>query len=117
MNHPFENDPFAIVAEAFSNLYQGINYTAFWDSQIRDDENGATCYGLTDFGEDGTVFVFVRSDISVENAVEILAHELAHVAVGIDHDHDEEWGAAFDAIFDEYNRIGNERYGHAEEKD
>lgn len=35
-----------------------------------------------------------------------LAHELAHVAVGVEHDHDEVWQEAFDKIFEEYNRIG-----------
>ena len=47
----------------------------------------------------------VVTTIPVEDATEILAHELAHAAVGLDHDHDAEWEKAFDAIFDEYNRI------------
>lgn len=67
-------------------------------------------YGLTDFGDDGTVSVFVKPSLEVADAVEILAHELAHVAVGIEHDHDEVWQEAFNKIFDEYNRIGEQMF-------
>lgn len=112
MTTPFENDPFAIVAKAFKNLYPDKEYTAYWEPQIYADEPGdQKPYGLTDFGDDGTVCVFVDPKISVIDAVEIFAHELAHVAAGIDHDHDEYWEAAFDAIFAEYNRIGEEYIG------
>lgn len=108
---PFVNDPFAMVAKAFRNLYPDKKYTAYWEPGIYADE---PCekkpYGLTDFGADGTVFVFVDPKISVSDAVEIFAHELAHVAVGVEHDHDDVWEAAFKAIFDEYNRIGTEMF-------
>ena len=49
------------------------------------------------------------------DAVEVLAHELAHVAVGIEHDHDEVWQEAFDKIFEEYNRIGNQMFPNGEQ--
>ena len=119
---PFGNDPFALVAKAFKNLYPDKEYTAYWEPNIYGDEPEDTIKpcGLTDFGDDGTVVVFVDPGISVSNAVEIFAHELAHVAVGIDHDHNSEWEAAFDAIFDEYNRIASEMFGPesgANEKD
>lgn len=111
MKTPFENDPFAMVHQAFQNLYPGKECRAFWEPDIRPQEDGDEVYGLTDFGDDGTIMVFVTPNMKVTDAVEILAHELAHVAVGADHDHDEVWGSAFDAIFQEYNRIGDEMYG------
>ena len=43
--------------------------------------------------------------------VETLAHELAHVAVGVEHEHDAVWEEAFDKIFAEYNRLGEEMFG------
>ena len=49
--------------------------------------------------------------MDIENATEIFAHELAHVAVGYDAGHGPEWDTAFDAILDEYNRIGDELFG------
>lgn len=113
---PFKNDPFALVWKAFENLYPGKKFEAYWDSMIRDEEDGAPVFGLTDFADDGTISVFVKPDLEVNNAVEIFAHELAHVAVGAEHDHDEAWEAAFDAIFQEYNRIGDELFAPAEGK-
>ena len=108
---PFENDTFAIVWQAFKNLYPDKECKCFWEPQIRDNENEVECYGLTDFDEEtGEVTVFVKPSLTVIDATEILANELAHVAVGLEHDHDEEWEKAFDDIFNEYNRIGYELF-------
>ena len=104
---PFVNDIFALIWQAFKNLYPDKECECFWEPQIREAENGNEVFGLTDFGEDGSVVVFVRPDLEVAIAGEILAHELAHVAVGVDHEHDEAWENAFEAIFQEYNRIGD----------
>ena len=43
--------------------------------------------------------------LRVVDAVEVLAHELAHVAAGAKEDHGEKWTAAYDAIKAEYDRI------------
>ena len=107
MSTPFENDIFALIWQAFKNLYPDKECKCFWEPRIHEDEHGGEVFGFTDFGEDGSVAVFVRPDLDVSTAGEILAHELAHVAVGIEHDHDETWENAFDAIFQEYNKIGN----------
>lgn len=112
MNTPFENDPFAMVHQAFQNLYPGKQCQILWGSRFELQEEGKPAYGVTDFGEDGQVAVFVSSGLVVADAVEILAHELAHVAAGVEHDHDDVWEAAFEAIFQEYNRIGDELYGN-----
>ena len=77
--------------------------------------DGKPVYGLTDFADDGSVAVFVKPSLEVADAVEILAHELAHVAVGIEHDHDEVWQEAFNKIFEEYNRIGNQMFPNGEQ--
>ena len=90
---PFENDIFALIWKAFKNLYPDKKCKCFWEPQIREDESGNE--------------VFVRPDLNVSDAGEILAHELAHVAVGVAHEHDEAWENAFEAIFQEYNKIGN----------
>lgn len=116
---PFGNDPFALVAKAFKNLYPDKEYIAYWEPNIYGDEPEGTPkpFGLTDFGDDGTVAVFVDPGITVTDSVEIFAHELAHVAVGVGHDHDQEWEAAFEAFFVEYNRIAAEMFGPPPEKD
>lgn len=50
-------------------------------------------------------------EIPIAAGVEVLAHELAHVAAPEDQTHGEAWQAAFDRIFDEYNRIAQELFG------
>lgn len=80
-----------------------------------DGDAHGTKYGLTDFADDGSVAVFVKPSLEVADAVEVLAHELAHVAVGVEHDHDEVWQEAFDKIFEEYNRIGSQMFPDGED--
>ena len=110
MRTPFINDPFALVWQAFANLYPGIAVECWIEPQIRPTEDGKPVYGMTDFGEDGSIAVFVTSEIALIYAVEIFAHELAHAAVGASEGHGEKWQDAFDAIFKEYNRIGDEPF-------
>lgn len=105
METPFLNDMFALVYQSFHNLWPDKKCSIWWEPEIRQTEDGKAPMGLTDFGDDGTIAVFVSPDIPVRHAVEILAHELAHVAVGVDADHGSEWEKAFDAIFDEYNKV------------
>lgn len=107
MATPFKNDPFALVWNAFVNLYPGKEFEAYWEPMIRDEEDGTPVFGLTDFCDGEPPAVFVKPSLEVNNAVEIFAHELAHVAVGVDHEHDDAWEDAFEAIFQEYNRIGH----------
>lgn len=109
LTNPFINDPFAMVYEAFKNLYPEKDCSCYFDAFDKNEE-GDTVYGETLFADDGTMTVGVDVTLNLANAVEIFAHELAHVAVGSDVDHGEEWERAFDAIFQEYNRIGEELF-------
>lgn len=111
----FKNSPFEMLAIAFERLFPDVKYTAYFESQIRDSENGEHVYGLTDFDEkSGEITIFVDSELSIFNAVEIFAHELAHAGVGVEHDHDEVWEKAFDDLFVEYNKIGDEMFPQTE---
>lgn len=112
---PFQNDMFAMVWGAFKKLYPDKDCEIYWEPQIRDEEDGKPVYGLTDFADDGSVAVFVKPSLEVADAVEVLAHELAHVAVGVEHDHDEVWQETFDKIFEEYNRIGSQMFPDGED--
>ena len=95
--------------------YPDKDCEVYWEPQIRNEEDGTPVYGLTDFADDGSVAVFVKPSLEVADAVEILAHELAHVAVGVEHSHDETWHEAFDKIFEEYNRIGSQMFPDGEQ--
>lgn len=118
METPFVNDIFALIWRAFKKLYPKKECECFWEPNIRKEEGGTEVYGLTDFGDDGIISVFVTPELKVMDAAEILAHELAHVAVGHECGHNVQWEKAFDNIFNEYNKIGNQLFEtHEEAKD
>ena len=110
-NWIFKNCPFQMLDICFKRLFPEVKYEAFFEPNIRDDENGNECCGLTDFDENGKITIFVDVDLSINNAVEIFAHELAHAGVGVEHGHDEVWEKAFDDLFNEYNKLGEEMFG------
>ena len=111
MESPFANDPFSLVWKAFKNLYPGKGCEVQWQPGIQDDELSEQGYGFTEFHDDGSILVVVDANLQVSNAVEVLAHELAHVAVGTENEHGAAWEPAFDAIFQEYGRIAEEMFG------
>ncbi len=109
MTHPFQNDPFRLIHKAFRDLFPDSRVDGiWWEPNIRESSDGSPVFGLTDLGEDGEVHVFVSTEIAVSDAAEILAHELAHAAVGVDHDHDESWEAAFDGIHKKYIELSEQ---------
>lgn len=105
-----KNSPFEILDIAFKRLFPDVKYTAYFETDIRDDENGEEVCGLTDFADDGEITIFIDCKLSINDATEVFAHELAHAGVGVDQDHNEKWQKAFDDLFDEYNKIGEELF-------
>lgn len=105
-----KNSPFEMLDVAFRRLFPHIKYSAYFEPNIRDDENGKKVCGLTDFADDGEITIFIDTDLSINDAVEIFAHELAHAGVGVGHEHDEVWEKTFDDLFKEYNKIGEELF-------
>ena len=108
MKTPFENDMLSIVKQAFDNLYPGKTVEIWWNLAIPQPEKGRVC-GITSFCETpsgaGIVLIDIDPTLRVVDAVEVLAHELAHVAAGEQEDHGDKWAAAYDAIKAEYDRI------------
>ena len=106
MKNVFNNDLFYIVYTAANNLYSkeiskisGI----YWYPDLED--NGNKVYGVTDFLDNNEIIIYIDPQLSVENAVEILAHELSHVVAGIENAHNEKWEEVFENIHKEYDRI------------
>lgn len=110
MLSPFVNDMFSMVYMAFDSLYPGKPVRIWWNANIPNAEDGAERAGLTSWNEDGTIDVDISAKLTVADAVEILAHELAHVAAGENEGHGEKWEQAFDAIHAEFDRIGNDLF-------
>lgn len=107
MASPYMNDPSAIVARAFAELYPGIDYHAQFVPDLR-DEAGNRAFGLTIFPDDGsTPIVCISAEAPISAAPELLAHELAHIATPEDRDHGEAWQTANRAIGDKYDELLN----------
>ena len=105
MASPFMNDPTAIVALAFRELYPRLEYYAQYVPGLEDEEGKPAC-GLTIFPDDGsTPIVCISAEVPISAGPELLAHELAHVAAGEAVEHGPEWKAAEEAIFQKYNEI------------
>lgn len=104
MTNPFKMDQFAFVWEAFHNLYPGKECECYLASP-EDDGTGRPGRGIASFEDDGGIIVLIDPTLSVQDAVEVLAHELAHVAVGPEAEHGEAWESAFEAIHQEYDRL------------
>ena len=114
MESPFVNDGCAIVYLAFKSLYPEKRVVCGLDNNVYADD-GTEVWGMTtDPRDGGDMVVTVSANQNVNCMIETLAHELAHVAVGVEHEHDEVWEQAFDALFSEYNRIGDEMFNEKE---
>lgn len=107
---PFINDMFSMVYYAFDRLYPLKPVRIWWNANIPNADDGKERAGLTSWNEDGTIDVDISAKLPVADAVEILAHELAHVAAGENEGHGEKWEQAFDAIHAEFDRIGNDLF-------
>lgn len=107
---PFQNDPFGILMEAYSNLFDAP-FIAFYDQ--KENREG---YGFTTFPDNGDPPVIVIfQEYESEIQTETLAHELAHVAVGAEHEHDSVWDAAFERLHKEYVKIIQKRFAQRED--
>lgn len=105
MESPFINDIFAMIYQAFKNLYPDKTCVCCWDEDLGSDNEGNKVYGITNFENDGNITVYVTTELPICDCAEVFAHELAHVAVGHENDHNDIWEKAFDDIFNEYNRM------------
>lgn len=109
---PFENDPFSLVMMAYDKLFPGKPYWAYYDQHTDDGEcEHGEEYGYTHFVPNRVPEVHIFTEHSINTQVETFAHELAHVAAGVEHEHDEVWSDCFNKLFEEYNRLGQELFG------
>ena len=104
----FVNDPFKTLMEAFDNLFPDFNYAALIVPEIK-TVDGSKAYGETFWPEsEDLAIISISAELKIMDAVEVLAHEFAHVATP-NEDHSQAWEEAFEKIHQEYDRICTER--------
>jgi|WetSurMetagenome_2_1015567.scaffolds.fasta_scaffold742852_1 hypothetical protein len=110
------NNPLQEIINVSVDLFPEIlnkNIYIQFDSRLGSKETEGP-YGET-FIDDKTkdIIVSISGNLPIIENIEILAHELSHVIVGIENDHNEIWEDTFNRIFVEYSRridsmVGNE---------
>lgn len=101
---PFTNDIFSLIWLAFNTLYPDKDCICYWTDELKDEE-GNEVFGVTVFADDGNTYVYISGKLMIEDAAEVFAHELAHVATGICDAHGAEWEAAFSKIHETYMEL------------
>lgn len=94
-------DPLKIVVEAYEALYSTPCQVQFVEG-LRSEEGAP--WGCTEFEDGEYPLISIDVETPINGVIEVLAHELAHVAAGDSHDDDHgvEWRKCFDAIHDKY---------------
>lgn len=98
------NDPIPVVFQAYLNLYPDklpdlIQLT--WSEEPMEEG-----WGETIFRHDGKIVIQINNKLPLEHYPEVMAHELAHVAVGMTDDpHGPEWERVFSTIHREFERL------------
>lgn len=89
----FACDPFNVLLAVFEGR-SAASVTVIWVSDLHAAEGA---WGRTHF--DGhPIIIELDVDCPVRGALDVLAHELAHVIAGLDEGHGPKWEAAKDAL-------------------
>lgn len=111
----FAFNPFELLLSLFEyhwpDKHALIDFVVRIEEPDSDEEHG--CAGCTSF-DDEPPRIGISKNVPLEHAVEVLAHELAHVAVGYDESHGVAWQAAFAKIHEEYQKAVAEIAGVGE---
>lgn len=85
-----------IIIDVFQKRYPDQEAVIFFDDTLQEKSGNVGC---TEFFEDGTPpVIFIDANIPYHATVEVLAHELAHVATATletEEGHTKEWEAVF----------------------
>ena len=108
----FINDPFHVVYQAFKELYPDKECEILFDYNVETIDTHERVKGVTIFPDDGSIpQIRIDCEQTIDQISGILAHELAHVALGkpeLDDrelDHGEDFEKTLDAIFDRFNEL------------
>lgn len=94
------NDPFKVVFKAFNEMYPDKVAFVQFDQSLDMSKNE---FGYCDFNGGGVtnaIIIGINPKVTIEDSIELLCHELAHLAVGFEANHNEVWDNAFTKLVD-----------------
>lgn len=94
MTARFAPDPFSAILDAFNARHPDAGVVVQWVTDLYAEERA---WGRTHFDEDPIV-IEIDGQIPVAGALDVLAHELAHVAAGFEVGHGPAWQEAKEAL-------------------
>lgn len=95
MSIKFDVDPFADVAAAFARLWPDKNARVLFVMGLYAKTKA---YGRTNFRKKKSPVIAIDAEVPLYGAVDVLVHELAHVAAGLHAGHGKKWKAAYDRL-------------------
>ena len=93
-------NPFQVILDVFNEQYPGFDCQVNFVSNLYDKEGA---YGVAEMLDDGGWIVAIDVETPIDGAIEVLAHELAHVAAGPSDNHGKKWNRIFTKINDGFN--------------
>jgi Zn-dependent peptidase ImmA (M78 family) len=115
----YDINPFEIILEVVNRCYPTfdakISFVPEEDFEEMMKRWGATdtevkeACGVTMFDDEcKTTIICINASIPCYAAVEVIAHEVAHVVAGVDAEHGEKWENEFNKIHIEYSKSHSE---------
>lgn len=95
------NDPIYILVKIFENTHPDKKAQIDFVSDMKKNTNA---YGETCWADDGNVYIQIDIETPMNGLIEVLAHELAHLAVGADAEHNKEWENEFRKLGERLNQ-------------
>lgn len=110
----YDLNPFNLILDVVNRIYPAldakISFVPEEEFELLMKRWGATdkevkqSCGVTMFDDEGkTPIICINASIPCYASIEIIAHEVAHVAVGVKAGHGKKWKAEFNKIFTEYS--------------
>ena len=97
----FINDPFERLINIVNEDYD-IDCLVCIGEEMTDGQN---TWGCTLFPDDGSIpIIEIHHSLSLSDAIEVMAHEFAHIIAGSDAEHDDEWEKVFSEIHEKFNK-------------
>lgn len=93
------SDPVTELLKIFEKRYPDKNATLV----LAGDAEKRGNLGETYFGDDGKVFIQINIEQTLPQILDIVAHELAHLAAGPEEDHGDKWQGIYDWLFNEWD--------------